>query len=193
LKAGFLNVDFRPEADLRLDLRQPLPFQDGVFELVFSEHFLEHLKYPEEASRFVGDCQRILRPGGVISISVPGTEWPLQDYAAGQSGYLEACKEFQWHPPECTTFMEHINYHFRQRWSGKTDTDFDNHRFAYDFETMKKLLENSGFADVEQRPYDPALDSEHRRIGSLFVTAKKPSGEVGSTSPGPATALAPGR
>jgi hypothetical protein len=46
---------------------------------------------------------------------------------------------------------------------------------------------------VEQRPYDPVLDSEHRRIGSLFFTAKKPSGEVGSTSPGPAIALAPGR
>jgi predicted SAM-dependent methyltransferase len=193
LKPGFLNVDYRPEADLRLDLRQPLPFPNGVFELVFSEHFLEHLKYPEEASRFVGDCQRILRPGGVISISVPGTEWPLQEYAAGQSGYLDACNAHQWHPPECTTFMEHINYHFRQRWSGKTDTDFDNHRFAYDFETMKKLLENGGFADVEERPYDPALDSEHRRIGSLFVTARKPSREAGSASPGLATALGPGR
>ena len=173
VKEGFLNVDFSPDADLRIDLRQRLPFPEGVCDLVFSEHFLEHLKYPEEALRFIGDCQRILRPDGVISISVPGTEWPLEEYVKGQSEYLQAC--LIWHPVQCTTFMEHINYHFRQRWAGSSDTDFDCHRFAYDFETLKKLLEQCGFSDVRQRSYDPELDSEHRRIGSLFVSAKKPS------------------
>ena len=78
--------------------------------------------------------------------------------------------------------MEHIHYHFRQRWTGKSDNDFDCHRFAYDFETLKKLLEVCGFSDVRERPYDPALDSEHRRIGSLFVTARKPATAAASAA-----------
>jgi hypothetical protein len=62
--------------------------------------------------------------------------------------------------------MEHINYHFRQ--NGK-------HRFAYDEETARKILESVGFYPVARRVYQPGLDSERRRIGSLFIAATKPA------------------
>jgi len=103
--------------------------------------------------------------GGVLVFSVPDTEWPLSDYREGaDASYFKACRENSWHPKWCMTRLEHINYHFRQG---------TEHRFAYDLETAVKILTAAGFVDVRQRKYDPTLDSEHRRIGSLFICARK--------------------
>jgi predicted SAM-dependent methyltransferase len=164
-KSGFLNIDLFPGGDLTLDLRKGLPFQSNSCEIIFSEHFLEHIDYPEPISYLLGECLRVLRPGGVLTFSVPDTEWPLLDYRHGpNASYFQACAENRWHPPFCTTRLEHINYHFRQ---------LGEHLFAYDEETARKLLESVGFHSVVKRAYQPDLDSEHRRIGSLFMSAMK--------------------
>jgi hypothetical protein len=42
IKDGWVNIDLRPEADLTLDVRERLPFPDGTFNIIYSEHFLEH-------------------------------------------------------------------------------------------------------------------------------------------------------
>jgi hypothetical protein len=73
--------------------------------------------------------------------------------------------EHSWHPSYCTTRLEHINDNFRQH---------GEHRFAYDEETLRKVLEGAGFHDVEKVTFDPSLDSSHRKIGSLFMNARKP-------------------
>lgn len=166
-KPGFLNVDMSPAGDVCLDLRRELPFESACCELIFSEHCLEHFDYPEPISALLRECLRVLRPGGELVFSVPETAWPLLDYGDGpDSPYFRACGEHQWHPPTCTTRMEHINYHFRQD---------GEHRYAYDLETAEKLLRQVGFVDIRERAFDPALDSVHRRIGSLFMAARKPA------------------
>ncbi|HEX5790623.1 MAG TPA: methyltransferase domain-containing protein [Luteolibacter sp.] len=173
-KSGFLNLDFSPAADIRLDLRRPIPLPDGCAVLVHSEHFVEHLAYPEGVEGFFAECLRILAPGGELSISVPDTDWPMQQYASGSGEWIEACRENRWHPQECSTFMEHLDYHFRQRQRGVSYDDFNVHRFAWDFETMAKKLREAGFVDAAKRPFNPDLDCIHRRVGSLFVSARRP-------------------
>ena len=164
-KAGFLNDDLMA-GDLTLDLRLGLPFESDCCDLVFSEHCFEHFDYPEPILTLFRDCLRVLKPGGTLVFSVPGMEWPLTDYRDGPDApYFRACGENDWHPGECTTRLEHINYHFRQG---------TEHRYAYDFETAEKILKAAGFVDIGSRDFDPSLDSEHRRVGSLFVSARKP-------------------
>lgn len=166
-KNGFLNVDAGPGGDVTLDLRRGLPFDSECCELVFSEHCFEHFDYPEPIGHILRECHRVLVPGGALQFSVPDTEWPLTDYGAGpDASYFRACLEHDWHPAHCTTRIEHINYHFRQE---------AEHRFAYDFETAHKLLTATGFVDVRTRSFDPSLDSSHRQVGSLFVSARKPA------------------
>jgi predicted SAM-dependent methyltransferase len=173
-KSGFLNIDLFPGGDLTLDLRKGLPLQSNCCEIIFSEHFFEHIDYPEPISYLFGECLRVLRPGGVLTFSVPDTEWPLIDYQHGiDAPYFQTCAENQWHPPYCTTRLEHINYHFRQ---------FGQHLFAYDEETARKVLEAAGFVEVAKRNYQNDLDSPHRRIGSLFMSATKPVSETVYTS-----------
>jgi predicted SAM-dependent methyltransferase len=173
LKEGFLNLDYLPTADIQLDLRRELPFDSESCTLVFSEHFLEHLPYPEGAAAFLTEAFRVLAPGGELKLSVPDTDWPLQDYCRGTAEWSEACKRFSWHPDDCTTYMEHLNYHFRQRWRGTVEGDFSCHRFAYDFETLSRALERAGFVAIARRDFEPGMDSGSREIGSLFVRAEK--------------------
>ena len=125
VKIGWFNLDLSPSADLKVDLRRRLPLPDGCSSIVYSEHFLEHLDYPEPATFFVKECFRVLEPGGLFSIAVPDTEVILRSYVLGgtEEYYAERKK---WHPDWCTTQIEHIKLNFRQ--------DFE-HCFMYDFET----------------------------------------------------------
>ncbi|MFA5410929.1 MAG: methyltransferase domain-containing protein [Candidatus Omnitrophota bacterium] len=175
IKKGFINVDIDKSADLTLDLRERFPFLTGSCSLIYSEHFLEHLDYPGQAIFFLKECYRILKPGGIFSAGVPDTEWPVRAYAEGRDRDYFRYAEKKQHPEWCVTKMEHLNYHFRQG---------SQHRFAYDFETMKYALSLVGFREVKRRDFNPALDSdEERKTGTLYIEASKPnpaSGEKAS-------------
>lgn len=163
LKAGWINIDIMASADLFLDLREPLPFADNSCQIIYSEHFLEHLDYPESAVSLVKESYRVLETGGVFSVVVPDIEIVLHAYVnGGDSEYYAAQKHF--HPAYCQTQMEHINYNFRQQ---------GEHKFAYDFETMHKLLASCGFKQISRRELDPTLDNIDRKVGSLYVSAIK--------------------
>jgi predicted SAM-dependent methyltransferase len=166
LKPDWVNIDLVRNADLTLDMREPIPLPDGSAQMIYSEHFFEHLDYPTDAMRFLSECFRILEPQGTFSVGVPDTRWPLRDYGDnGDGGYYEAAVN-RWHFPDwCRTRMEYINYHFRQD---------DQHRFAWDFETMEQALRNTGFVEIRQRAYRPELDTETRALGTLYVDALRP-------------------
>src|SRR4029077_4197608 len=42
-KDGYLNIDLFPGGDLTLDLRRKFPFESNCCEVIFSEHFFEHI------------------------------------------------------------------------------------------------------------------------------------------------------
>lgn len=64
---------------------EQLDFPDGEFDFIVSEHFFEHLWLPD-AIALLRECQRILKPGGVIRTCIPDAD--LRTYAAPESpGY----------------------------------------------------------------------------------------------------------
>lgn len=163
LKAGWVNIDpFYADADLTLDLREPLPLEADSVQVIHSEHFLEHMGYPNPVRRLLAECLRVLEPGGLFSVGVPDTRPPLEAYVTGEGEWLSEVKRI--HPPGCRTVMDHVNHHFRQ---GR------EHLMAYDEETLVLLLEDVGFVDVRRRDFRPARDGERRR-DSLWVDALKP-------------------
>ncbi len=64
---------FCPEAEIvQSDLeREPLPYNDDSFDIVFSKSVLEHFYYPE---KLVQEIYRILKPGGLAITMVPDWE-----------------------------------------------------------------------------------------------------------------------
>jgi len=163
IKNGWLNIDLSKNADIPLDLRKPLPFNNDSISVIYSEHFLEHLDYPGTATLFLKECNRVLRPGGKFSVVVPDIALVLRSYFEGGTKEYYAAQK-KWHPAWCNTQMEHINFNFRQN---------GEHRFCYDFETLKNLMQRIGFKKIRQREFDPDLDSKDREIGSLYVDCLK--------------------
>lgn len=157
-KPGWINIDLFDGADLQLDARRPVPLPDRCAAMVYSEHFFEHLEHSSETGLFLNECFRLLRPNALFSVGVPDTQWTLEATA----DWLEAVKLHGWHPG-CSTKMELLNDHFRQH---------GEHKYAWDFETLEKTLQNAGFVNIRRRDFDPELDS--RAVGSLYVDALRP-------------------
>lgn len=164
-KTGWINIDLFLKADLHLDLREKLPFSESSASVIYTEHFFEHLEYPTDALHFLREVFRVLQPNGIFHVGVPDTEEPLKAYAANDHEYFKIARE-RWHPKWCTTKMHSINYHFRQG---------DEHKYAYDEETLTQCLRKSGFVSIKRRAFIPELDSAHwANGGTLFMEAQKP-------------------
>jgi predicted SAM-dependent methyltransferase len=161
IKSGWVNIDlFHPSADLHLDLRERWPFRDGSVAYIYSEHVFEHFEFYREVPHFLSEVMRILEPGGRFDVSVPDTEWPLRGYGDPKHDYWPIAPN--WHPPECETQLDHINYHFRQH---------EEHKYAWDEETLTRTLRKAGLVSIARRPFDATMDSESRKLGSLSMLA----------------------
>lgn len=72
---GWINFDYTSSshAVCQADLLGRLTLLDNVAELVYSSHFLEHIPR-DQVPHFLGECWRILQPGGVLRLVVPDLE-----------------------------------------------------------------------------------------------------------------------
>lgn len=166
IKEGWINIDLLESADLAINIRYGLPFDDDSCELIYSEHFLEHLENPDESVPFYQACQRVLGPGGCIHIGVPDSRYVVESCLKDpiDPEFLIKVKTHNWGYPEyCQTGFEFINYHFRLN---------GQHKFAFDYFTLKAQLERAGFRNVRERPFDPQLDTLSRAEGTLYVVAE---------------------
>ena len=163
-RTGWINIDlFDSCADLHLDLRERWPFADATVSFIYSEHVFEHFEVLDEAAHFLSESRRVLLPGGTFDVGVPDTEWPLRAYGDPGNSYWAISKTT--HPEWCETHLDFINDHFRQ---GK------EHKYAWDYETLARTLRRAGFVEVTRREFDPALDAESRKIGTLYMRAINP-------------------
>jgi predicted SAM-dependent methyltransferase len=97
----WINVDFHGDGRTVLpwDLRQGLPFPDGSCDVVYSSHAIEHFTRAG-ARRFLGECLRVLRPGGVLRIVAPDLEGVVRTYLscleAARRGDSGAPERYEW-------------------------------------------------------------------------------------------------
>ena len=138
-----------------LDLTQPLPFDDGAFEAAFGSHVLEHLT-PGEADGVLRELHRVLRPGGIVRISVPDLDRVVAEYDAGA-------------PDEFLFGM----------WQGRDrSTSRHRHWWLYNERSLGELLTSTGFTDVRRESFRngrcPDVERIDSRPESLFMEGARP-------------------
>jgi predicted SAM-dependent methyltransferase len=77
----WVNVDTLKSGEdvIAHNLLEGVPFDDNSFEVVYHSHVLEHFQ-KNDAPKFIAECYRVLKPGGIIRIAVPDLEQIVNNY-----------------------------------------------------------------------------------------------------------------
>ena len=155
---GWLNTDVLPtnRRVAYLDATRRFPFNDDIFDYVYSEHMIEHLEH-QSAVFMLRECLRVLKPGGKIRISTPDlkvyTSLQSKEKTASQNFYVDWVTERFMPDVDYCKEVFLINNAFRA-WG---------HQFLYDRETLKVTMTRIGFEDIKY--YQPGVSDDENLRG----------------------------
>jgi len=169
---GYINADFfyRPKfwkkntlkREWQLDLRYKLNCKDEVFDGIFTEHTLEHL-YPDDSKKLLQELFRVLKKGSIIRITVPDIEKYVNFYIGNNNINLDEFSNR--YKTGCSGIRNVTQNYF--------------HFSAWDFEELKRYLEDVGFKDVQKMEFNQTkneklnLDIKERAWETIYVEARK--------------------
>jgi predicted SAM-dependent methyltransferase len=142
------------------------PFHDGSVGEILMNHSIEHVSY-RQLPHVLNECRRVLAPGGKIIIRTPDLKFICEKYLAGKT------------TPEWPGDEKWISDNFGGNtvspawWANiklfaGQDYPGNEHRFCFDMDTIKDVLEKFGFSKVE-RFFDRPIFSP----GEIYCEAVK--------------------
>lgn len=154
-KQEYINI-LKSSTFIHHNLQYGIPFPDGSADYIYTSHFLEHFS-KDDAETFLKECLRVLTKNGRIRICVPDLEYVV-------SVYLEGKKD------------RALDYFY----TNSLTKNFNDHRYMYDFDLLKKSLSKTGFSLIEKCAYKqghmPDIDKlDQKPEETLFVEAVKQS------------------
>jgi len=141
---GWINIDVLNLSEFakkenyifsQTDMTKPFIYPDGYVDYIFSSHALEHIGI-EDGLRFLKECHRMLKTGGVIRIAVPDCGLLMRQYVNNDLNYLKHISPMA---ESCKCALDKY-----------LAVGLNNHAYAYDSCNLKNLLQDAGFKDVEQ-------------------------------------------
>ena len=175
--ADWVNADLVP-ADparvVRLDLQKPLPFAAGTFDAVYHSHVLEHL--PRSAApRFLAECRRVLRPGGILRVVVPDLETIarlyLENLAGAWAGDATAVERHEWMTLELLDQLtrEQSGGEMLRHWSRNPmpAEDFVVERMGGEVRSALERIRRPGAKKQSAAPADSAALGRFRNSGEV--------------------------
>lgn len=163
---GWLNSDLDPLARdvMHLDSTKFFPFEDCIFDYVFSEHNIEHIAYPE-GMRMLSECYRILNHGGKIRIATPDLLFLINLHRSNKSKLQN--EYIKWlidaYIPEATS---HDDVFIINKFLGGF-----GHKFIYDEKLLRYALKKVGFINVTKCNL---LESEDEELSGLENKTRYP-------------------
>ena len=163
--------------------KRRLPFDDGSADAIFTSHTLEH--FPRwQAESVVREAYRVLRPGGVMRVTVPDLEVICRRFLLTKGASPDALTPEQREPMSARDFnmvfypRDHV-----QKGSRLDSVDFRlagiaPHMYIFDTSDMTELLRSAGFSKIEKRSFRvgrcPDIDRLDNRPGeTLYLEAEK--------------------
>lgn len=168
---GWVNTDlaYTNGVDLQLNFMAPLPFDTESVDMIYSEHVLEHF-HRKDAARILKECNRILKKGGRIRVGVPDAEIYFRKYLDNDREFFSKIKHLGGAMEPLEQPIDVINQMFRMGGA---------HLYAWDFEAMKKTMQEAGFKNITKRQSMESadqtllLDDPEHAFETLYVEAEK--------------------
>lgn len=161
---GWLNSDLLPGSAsvLGLDAANPFPFSADTFAYVYSEHVIGSLSF-EGAAVMLGECFRVLAPGGTLRIVTPDLAFLTDLYGRNLS---ETQKRYvEWFGAETGSPRGEIGFvvnRYMRAWGLQV---------VYDARLLCGALAAAGFSDVTRRGLN---ESDHRALRDLAHERRLP-------------------
>jgi predicted SAM-dependent methyltransferase len=146
-----------------------IPEPSNSVSIIYSSHMFEHLD-KREATQFLAECYRVLKPNGIIRLAIPNIEIPVSEYLKNKDAdvFIESTHLCLDRP---RTFREILKFLL---------VGNRNHQWMYDGKSLSKKIASCGFVDVKIQPPGQtsilnygALDLSEREHQSVYVEAKK--------------------
>lgn len=151
------------------DCSTNIPYQDNLVDILIASHYIEHIDRPK-GKQFLKESLRVLKHNGIIRLTVPDAEIITKDYLSGNisrhSSHNVGVKNAE---DDAQSLYELL---------------IAGHQTIYDFQSLSKLLEKTGFTDIEKMEYqkskskiiqDESIDMFPEL--SLYIEAVKPNVE----------------
>ena len=157
---------------LNFNVNKGLPVPDNSMKAIAGAHFIEHLDL-NAGITFVQRAYQALKTGGRIRLSCPDMEIYATNYVTRNKNFFE-------HPEiqKACTFKQSKT--FGEIFVAKAYDSGGAHKWFYDFDSLKHILETAGFRKIKkcQRlesdiPDVEKIELPEREIETLYVEAGK--------------------
>ena len=163
---GWVNADIKegPGIDISADIRHGLPLEDDSFDYAVSIHALPELPFPDLVPA-LRELRRVLKPGGVLRLSLPDLELAIATFQRGDRGYFLI--------PDTDARSLGGKLAVQLTWYGWS-------RSLFTRDLIEELLYGAGFRTVTHLGFRESasghpgiIDLDNREQESLFVEAVK--------------------
>lgn len=127
------------------DVSTHIPYENNSVDIITASHFLEHLDR-NEGKKFLLECLRILKPKGVLRLTVPDTELITKKYI-----------------DKSISDYRHVNIGVEK---SEDDTQslyellLSGHKTVYDYDSLSKLLSKVGFDNIQRMEFNKSNSKE---------------------------------
>lgn len=157
---GWFNTDIISGENIYyLDLLKRFNFPDNTFNYIFSEHNIEHFTI-EQIAFILNECNRVLKPGGVLRISTPDLRKLINFYLEDSDLHERYCKYQTDH--SLPTLKNSGVYNkafvlndFFRNWG---------HKVIFDYESLEVILSILGYVDIKPVKLKT---SEHKELKGI--------------------------
>lgn len=183
---GWLNILYEPKQEygrvkeingkswLNYNLLKEWPMDENTIDFIAGSHFIEHLDL-NHGIRFLKESFRVMKPGGVIRLSCPDLEIYVKNYAERNMDFFRHKLIREW----CAFSQAQTPGEIL---AAKAYDSGGAHKWFYDFESLKHILEMAGFKDVKRCsrlegrvPELEILELPERELETVYVEATKGS------------------